>query len=80
MKLNNKLKIYYMTAIVGVVLSVTGFIYNAWTENWNRIDTDMAAIDTVVEKIDEMCGTINTNADFTGITEYRAFRHDHLNK
>jgi hypothetical protein len=30
MKLNNKLKIYYMTAIVGVVLSVTGFIYNAW--------------------------------------------------
>ena len=30
MKLNNKLKIYYMTAIVGVVLSVTGFVYNAW--------------------------------------------------
>ncbi len=58
MKLNNKLKIYYMTATVGVVLSVTGFIYTAWSENWNRIETDMAAIDTVVEKIDEMRGTI----------------------
>jgi hypothetical protein len=36
MKLNNKLKIYYMTAIVGVVLSVTGFIYNALCGTINK--------------------------------------------
>jgi hypothetical protein len=133
MKLNNKLKIYYVTAIVGVVLSVTVFIYNAWrleasennnnvrtasfevlkelaeleqiiyalhydanhvegsprkgwvrvglifdlsmligeqpkiqagelisawTDNWNRIETDMTATSTVVNKIDEMRSTI----------------------
>lgn len=43
MNLENKLKTYYITAILGVVFAVVGFSYNAWrleaTEDNNNIRT-----------------------------------------
>ena len=43
MDLHNKLKIYYVTAILGVVFAIVGFSYNAWrlevSEDNNNIRT-----------------------------------------
>lgn len=58
MELEDKLKIYYITAILGVVFAVIGFSYNAWrleaTEANNNIRTAAFEVLTNLAELEQI--------------------------
>jgi len=58
MELNDKLRIYYLTAILGVVFAVIGFSYNAWrlevTEDNSNIRTASFEVLLVLAELEQV--------------------------
>ena len=58
MELENKLRIYYITAVFSVIFAVVGFSYNAWrlevTENNSNIRTASFEVLTVLAELEQL--------------------------